>query len=675
MTHAKRGALRRAGNQLAGTASLLVLMAVSSTAFAQQDPWADVRAIDAAAALQAAAGPGAGLPIPLAPGVRAAQPKPAAVRQRLALPATAPLPPARPLPYEDVAPTVASASPADTSPAEMQQAPTALGEVAPTEAASGDANSGGTTPAEPAQAVASLAGPAIANAAPDAPANADAASAPLVPPAEPALPAPVTVAAARPAAPAPAATTLSWEILGAPLNSLFPPAFAAPAMPEPERSPIGAASGPAPQQVAMGTLTGIFTGSEEPAGEAAHGDAKADGDAKGEGEAAAKAEAPPPPPPPIFRDLRQLQRLQDRMALGEPNALDEQNALLMALDLQFRSVDVSAWKEPSNARALVLYLLSGGSPKTVRTVLANGADPAVDPRLVRGALAYVEGREADAVKDLGEIDARSLPASLGGQVALAQAALWVRKDQARAALLLDQARVLAPGTLVEEGALRRAILIAAQANDLDTFERLTATYLGRFRHSVYAGNFRQRFAAALTRMSFIDNADEFHRLDGVLRPIEPEGRRDILLIIAQGAVVQGKTAAAIMAADRVLKAAPVGSLDSQRATLYRGAAMAASATEYEAAGRQLRAVSRDRLANADLALLNTALSVVNSIEQAGLVTLAATDAAAPAAPAGGTESAASTGSEAAAAADDSAMVGKARNLLGSTEKLLAEAPL
>lgn len=668
MTHAKRGALRRAGNQLAGTASLLVLMAVSSTAFAQQDPWADVRAIDTAAAPQAAAGSGAGLPLPLAPAERAAQAlKPAPVRQRLALPATAPLPPARPLPYEDAAPTVASASPADTTLADAQQAPTSVGEV-PLDAPAAEA-----IPGEPLQTVAPLAAPAIANAASDAPANAsaDAASAPLVPPAEPALPAPVTVAAARPAAPAPAATTLTWEILGAPLNSLFPPAFAAPAMPEPERSPIGAASGPAPQQLAMGTLTGIFTGSEEPA----HGDAKADGDAKGEGEAATKAEAPPSPPPPIFRDLRQLQRLQDRMALGEPNALDEQNALLMALDLQFRSVDVSAWKDPSNARALVLYLLSGGSPKTVRTVLANGADPAVDPRLVRGALAYVEGREADAVKDLGEIDARSLPASLGGQVALAQAALWVRKDQARAALLLDQARVLAPGTLVEEGALRRAILIAAQANDLDTFERLTATYLGRFRHSVYAGNFRQRFAAALTRMSFIDNADEFHRLDNVLRPIEPEGRRDILLIIAQGAVVQGKTAAAIMAADRVLKAAPVGSLDSQRATLYRGAAMAASATEYEAAGRQLRAVSRDRLANADLALLNTALSVVNSIEQAGLVTLAATDVSAPASPAGATDSATPASSEAAPATDDSVMVDKARNLLGSTEKLLAEAPL
>ncbi|WAC29018.1 hypothetical protein [Ancylobacter sp. SL191] len=657
MTHAKRDALRRAGSQLAGTASLLVLMAVSSTAFAQEDPWADVRAIDAAAALQGAAGRGAGLP-----AVRATQrPTSAQARQRLALPATAPLPPARPVPYEDVTPTVASASPADTSLAHAQHAPTSVGE-----APLADPPSAATIPGEPLQTVAPLADATTADAGPEAPASAgtDAASTPLVPPAEPALPAPVTVAAARPSAPAPAATTLSWEILGAPLNSLFPPAFAAPAMPEPERLPVGTPSGPAPQQVAMGTLTGIFTGSEEPASDAANGDAKAvDGAPKDADEAATKAEAPPPPP--IFRDLRQLQRLQDRMALGEPNALDEQNALLMALDLQFRSVDVSAWKDPSNARALVLYLLSGGSPKTVRTVLANGANPAVDPRLVRGALAYVEGREADAVKDLGEIDARSLPASLGGQVALAQAALWVRKDQARAALLLDQARVLAPGTLVEEGALRRAILIAAQANDLDTFERLTATYLGRFRHSVYAGNFRQRFAAALTRMSFIDNADEFHRLDGVLRPIEPEGRRDILLIIAQGAVVQGKTAAAIMAADRVLKAAPVGSLDSQRATLYRGAAMAASATEYEAAGRQLRAVSRDRLANADLALLNTALSVVNTIEQAGLVTLAAVDASAPAPAAG----------EAAPATDDSTMVGKARNLLGSTEKLLAEAPL
>ncbi len=302
-------------------------MAVSSTAFAQQDPWADVRAIDAAAALQAAAGPGAGLPIPLAPGVRELSRSP----QRFA--SASPCPPPRrcrrprPLPYEDAAPTVASASPADTSLPRCSRPRRRL------------AKSRLVKPLLATRILAARLRPSPRRRSHPLPALPSQTPRPMprrmpMPPRpllfrRPSRPCrPVTVRGGTPGrARSRGETTLSWEIIGAPLNSLFPPAFAAPAMPEPKRSPVGAASGPAPQQLAMGTLTGIFTGSEEPAGEAAHGDAKADGDAKGEGEAAAKAEAPPPPPPPIFRDLRQLQRLQDRMALGEPNALDEQNAL------------------------------------------------------------------------------------------------------------------------------------------------------------------------------------------------------------------------------------------------------------------------------------------------------------------------------------------------------------
>ena len=112
--------------------------------------------------------------------------------------------------------------------------------------------------------------------------------------------------------------------------------------------------------------------------------------------------------------------------------------------------------------------------------------------------------------------ARSLPAGLAGQLALTQSALVVREAPARSLELLDLARLLAPGTLVEEGALRRQIFVVAQGGDATRFEALSIQYLRRFRRSVYAGNFRQRFAAALTRLDFDSDRTRIARLERML---------------------------------------------------------------------------------------------------------------------------------------------------------------
>ncbi|MCK0207896.1 chemotaxis protein MotC [Starkeya koreensis] len=384
-----------------------------------------------------------------------------------------------------------------------------------------------------------------------------------------------------------------WGLLATPLSTLFPPASASETA-----GPDAASHG--------GSAATAGSHAAAPPGPAPDGGANAAG----------SADIPAIPAPPLYRDVRELQRLQDRMATGSGEALAAQNALIASIDRDLRAADSLAWRDPLNARALVIFALSGGGPATLRAVLGKGANPDIDERLVRGSLAYLEGREADALKELGEVDARALPASLAGQVALAQAALWVRRDPARAAALLGYARLIAPGTLVEEAALRREIFIAAQANDLSGFERLSSAYLARFRHSVYAGNFRQRFAAALTRMDFLNDANEFHRLDDLLAPIEPEGRREIALMVAQAAVAQGRTTAATMAAARVLAAAPPGSLDADRARLYRAAAMAASADRFDVAEAELQGIARERLSSADGRLLDAARSVAGAVEHA-----------------------------------------------------------
>lgn len=365
-----------------------------------------------------------------------------------------------------------------------------------------------------------------------------------------------------------------------------------------------------------------------------HAQAPADGAAQGHGDShgAPAAHEPPRDTRPVDM-LRRLQRLQDRLAAGTSEGLPAQRDLISQIDAAYAAFPQEIWQDERNARALAVYFLSGGTPGVLRRIIDREPAPAGDIRLLRGILAYAEGRGEEALRFLGEVDARTQPNTLGGQIALAQAALVVRQDPAKASDLLDLARLLLPGTLIEEAALRRQILVESQNADISRFERLTRQYLFRFRHSVYAGNFRQRFAAALTRMAFVNDPAQFSRLEEMLKPIEPEGRRDIYLLIARAALTQGRTTAAALCAERTLALAPPASLDAERARLYGAAAVAASAGGYAMALKALAGVDRTRLDPSDIALLDAATEAARTVRDASRVSVQAVSSVAPAAPA------------------------------------------
>jgi chemotaxis protein MotC len=317
-----------------------------------------------------------------------------------------------------------------------------------------------------------------------------------------------------------------------------------------------------------------------------------------------------------FQLVRTLQAMQDDMAGGSAAALNGQRALLQRMEEEFADADPLVWQDRRNARALVAYTLGGGRPVTLRRLLASATPPDGDEALMRGALAFVEGDEATARRYLTDIDPRSLPASLGGQLALAQAALLVGQNPQGALLLLDTARLLAPGTLVEEAALRRQIFVASELDDLARFETLSGQYLRRFRRSVYAGNFRRRFAAALSRMKFLDDPAQFYRLDDMLAETDAEARRELYLVVAEAAVNEGKTTLAATAAERALASAPPGSVDEARGRLYRGAALAVTRDGLEVAMADLRTVRPSGLPRTDAALLRAASETAELIQTA-----------------------------------------------------------
>ncbi|MEN3375064.1 MAG: chemotaxis protein MotC, partial [Hyphomicrobiales bacterium] len=229
--------------------------------------------------------------------------------------------------------------------------------------------------------------------------------------------------------------------------------------------------------------------------------------------------------------VRSLQILQEQIANGSVAAHAAQSALLERIETRFAQAPPETWQDPRNARAAVVYLLGGGKPATIRALLSYEKPPAIEDRLIKGALAYVEGHEDEAQDLLRTVDVRRLPPSLGGPVALVQSALIVRQDVAAAMALLDEARLLMPGTLVEEAALRREIFLAGQIDNADKFETLAIQYIRRFRHSIYAGNFREHLAVALTRFSFAQNSDMFSRVQRILEQLDPVSRRNLYLMV------------------------------------------------------------------------------------------------------------------------------------------------
>ena len=275
-----------------------------------------------------------------------------------------------------------------------------------------------------------------------------------------------------------------------------------------------------------------------------------------------KAEAPDLLAP--YMAVRSLQVLQEMVAHGSTSAQGAQPKLLSHIADVFAAADPAVWRERRNAQAAVLYLFSSGKPAVVRALLGRAAFAPESDRLLKGALAYAEGEDGVAKALLGKIDPKSLPQSVGGHLALVLATLFAQDDAAKAGRMLDEARLLVPGTLVEEAALRRQIFLSADAAALDKFVSLSRQYIRRFHNSVYAGNFKQRLTSFATGIAVSGDLPELAKLEPVLAELPMVERRSIYLELSQAALVQGKTETGRYAADKAVLLAEDGSLDAAR---------------------------------------------------------------------------------------------------------------
>jgi chemotaxis protein MotC len=167
-----------------------------------------------------------------------------------------------------------------------------------------------------------------------------------------------------------------------------------------------------------------------------------------------QAAAPLPPPEPLDepeRLIRRLQDLQERVAAGDAASYAEQPRLLHLIARRFEAQPPEIWAKKQDARALILYLLSGGVSTVGRAILAAHSFAPTEAPLAKGAIAYLEGVEGADRDGLLDLDPLALDFSLGAHVAFVQSILLTNADRAKATARLDQARLLAAGRLGRGG--------------------------------------------------------------------------------------------------------------------------------------------------------------------------------------------------------------------------------
>ncbi|HEY8580228.1 MAG TPA: hypothetical protein VIL72_10110 [Beijerinckiaceae bacterium] len=330
--------------------------------------------------------------------------------------------------------------------------------------------------------------------------------------------------------------------------------------------------------------------------------------------APAKAEAAPARPsmPEPYHLVRALQMMQEEAARGSAPAAGETEAFLRQIAAQFAAAKDEVWADPRNARAAAIFLFSGGAPSGVRPLLLRDKLPERERALVRGALAFAEGREGPARELLLPLDPRKAAPNVGGHLALAQATLIGRREPEKYFEALGFARLLMPGTVVEEAALRREIDFAA---DLDRAEKvgfLIEQYLRRFPRSIYAPPFQQRLAGILAARILDGEPDAAKRAADALDLLPYDRRLEVQLATSRAALRAGKVSAAALTAGRALKQAKPDTPAAAQAALYLSAAEIVGA-RYDLAKTRVAALPPAALEEGDRRLRLAVMSVADRL--------------------------------------------------------------
>lgn len=309
-----------------------------------------------------------------------------------------------------------------------------------------------------------------------------------------------------------------------------------------------------------------------------------------------------------YQLVRSLQLVQDRIADGDHAALPMQRKILEMIDARLSASTPAEFSDNRNFRALMIYAMSGGNPTTVNKIVSGLVLDEKDARLGAGLIEYTKGDLGRASAALASAEPGGVPADIGHILALVKGTVLANRDPQKALEYLDYARLVGPGTLIEEAALRRSIALSIEIDEADRFLTGSEQYVRRFLRSPYATQFADSFVAGITHFhATIDLARAKPIVDGMT----PEQAKVIYLRIARQAAIERLSPLLAFATAALDSHAPEAA-DDPRAMLYSALALVASEKVLEMRER-LALIDASRLSASDRVLLDAAKALVEDV--------------------------------------------------------------
>ncbi len=314
---------------------------------------------------------------------------------------------------------------------------------------------------------------------------------------------------------------------------------------------------------------------------------------------------------PPAKILRSLQFVQDSVVMGDHSARDMQKFLLATFDTTLRTSNMSVFSDVKNADAALIYIMSGGNPATLNYLVAKDVQGYFDSRVVNVLQKYLSGRGGMVDKIVADLIPEYRNNRMGPYLMLIAGNIAFSKDPAGSLAFFDDARLSAPGTIIEEAALRRSIMATLQLKQPEKGLLYVRKYALRFLHSPYASQFADLFVSfAIDNYGPVTTED----IGDIAELMDAERAQEIYLRIARQASLQGRMELAKFAADKA-NALTDETGDTAReplSKLYSGLT-SVSGRDVVNASDSLATIPADELSPRDLALRDAAKAVAEQI--------------------------------------------------------------
>ncbi|MBP1861873.1 chemotaxis protein MotC [Rhizobium herbae] len=271
---------------------------------------------------------------------------------------------------------------------------------------------------------------------------------------------------------------------------------------------------------------------------------------------------------PPYKMLRSLQYIQDAIVLGDHSAAEMQRFMLAAIDKRLRESAPAVFDDPRNVDAAFIYAMSGGNPETLSYLANQDISGNFDSRVIDALGHYLAGKGGLMVENLAKAIPEYRNSRVGPYLYLVLGNAVSQQSPAKSLEYYDWARLMAPGTNIEEAALRRSIALATRGAMPDKGFRYSLSYARRFLTSPYASQFADVFVE-LAVANYGEKTEA--KIQEILGFMDRPRQREVYLRIARRAAIGGMQELATLASARAQDLSDVADAGPKAlANLYSG---------------------------------------------------------------------------------------------------------